>query len=208
MKAKVYSIDGSEKNEIELSDNVFGIESSMGSIYFSIRNELANRRVGTASTKTRSEVAGSHQKMYRQKGTGRARMGTKRSPVRVGGGIAFGPKPRSFNYKVPRKVKRLAVRSILSMKNRESRLRIIEDFSIDTGKTKELAKLLGNHVNSGINNVVLVLKDNDRLTRRAGANIPWLHLLAFDKLNVHDLFYGQHLLMLESAALKLNDFYS
>jgi large subunit ribosomal protein L4 len=206
MKTKVFTIDGTEKKQIELNDDVFNREVSMGSIYHAIRNELANRRVGTSCVKTRSEVRGSHQKMYRQKGTGRARAGTRRSPVRVGGGIIFGPRPRSFNYRIPKKMKRLAIKSILSLKMKENRIRIIEDFTIESGKTKEFVKLLQGHVDA--KNTVVIFKDDNTLTKRAGRNIPWLKLIAFNRLNAHDLFYGLNLIIHESAALELNKVYS
>jgi large subunit ribosomal protein L4 len=206
MKIKVFSLDGKETKEIELSDDVFNRKVSMGSIYNAIKNELANRRVGTAKVKTRSEVRGSHQKYYRQKGTGRARAGTKRSPLRVGGGIVFGPQPRSYNYRIPKKVKRLAIKSILSLKTNENRLRIIEDFDIESGKTKDLVKILSQHVES--KNTVIILKDDNVLTKRAGKNIPWVKLLTYDKLNAHDLFYGQNLIIHESAVMELNKLFS
>ncbi len=111
MDAKVYSIQGEEIRTIQLDDAVFGREPSEGTIYHAIRNELANRRVGTSSTKTRSEVNGSTTKPWKQKGTGRARAGRRKSPLWTGGGIIFGPKPRDFGYSMPRKMKRLAMKS-------------------------------------------------------------------------------------------------
>ena len=106
MVVKVYGIDGTERRDIELTDEVFNRPVSTGSIYHAIRNELANLRAGTASSKTRHEVRGSGTKPWRQKGTGRARAGTRQSPVWVGGGVAFGPKPRDYSYRVPKKLKR------------------------------------------------------------------------------------------------------
>lgn len=205
MVIKVYSIDGSELREIEVADEIFGCKVSEGSIYYAIKNELANRRVGTACTKTRSEVKGTHQKLFRQKGTGRARMGTKRSPVRVGGGIAFGPRPHSFNYKIPKKVKQLAIRSIFSLKNKENNLRVIEDFDVDNGKTKELVSLLKNHVDNS--RTTLIIQDDNKLIKRAGSNIPWLTTLTFNKLYAHELFYSRKLVIQESAVKNLNDFF-
>lgn len=112
MKLKVVDINGKEKKEIDVSDEVFGIVPNRHSIYESIKNELANKRVGTSSTKTKAEVAGSGAKPWRQKGTGRASFGTKRNPVWVHGGVAFGPKPRDYSYTLPKKVKKLAYRSV------------------------------------------------------------------------------------------------
>ena len=113
-----------------------------GALAGPLRNELANQRIGTASTKTRSEVRGSGTKPWRQKGTGRARAGSRQSPVWVGGGVVFGPRPRDYGYRLPRKIKRLAIRSILSQKQQESRLKVVEDFSVESGKTRELVKVL------------------------------------------------------------------
>jgi large subunit ribosomal protein L4 len=214
MVAKVYGIDGTERREITLAEEVFNTKVSSGSIYHAIRNELANQRVGTASTKTRSEVAGSGTKPWRQKGTGRARAGTRQSPVWVGGGVVFGPKPRDYSYRLPRKIKRLAMRSILSQKAQEDRLRVVEDFSIDSGKTRDLVKVLralaatgGDAVSPGAR-TTLIVTDEESLLRRAGRNIPGLSILSFNRLRAHDMFYSASVLVLEKAARKLNDFYA
>ena len=130
MDKKVLSVEGKELRTIQLEDSVFARDVSEGAIYHAVRNELANMRVGTASTKTRSEVAGSHRKPWRQKGTGRARAGTFQSPVRVGGGIAFGPHPRDYSYKIPRKMKRLAMKSLLSLKTGSDDLLVVEDLTV------------------------------------------------------------------------------
>ncbi|MBN2509808.1 MAG: 50S ribosomal protein L4 [Spirochaetales bacterium] len=205
MKQKVFSISGEEIRNIDLNDVVFGREVSDGSIYHAIRNELANRRVGTASVKTRAEVKGSGAKPWAQKGTGRARAGHRRSPVWVGGGVVFGPKPRDYSYKLPKKVKRLAMTSILSLKAQESALKVIEDFSVETGKTKDLAGILTKLGNG--ERTVIVMKDDDVLLRRAARNIPWLRVLSYNRLSAHTLFYGKNVLLLETAAKNLNEFY-
>jgi len=207
MEKKVYSIDGKEVKSIELSDSVFAREVSEGSIYNAIRNELANKRVGTACTKGRSEVKGSGAKPWRQKGTGRARSGHKRSPVWVGGGIVFGPKPRDYSYQLPKKIKRLAIKSILSLKAKnDDKFKVVEDFTVETGKTKDLVKVLKNLVSD--ERTVLILKDDDSMIKRAGANIANVNILSYNRLNAHDLFYGKNVLVLEGAALKLNEFYA
>lgn len=206
MKTQVLGLDGSVLREIELSDSVFSVDISEGSIYHAVRNELANLRQGTASTKTRSEVRGSGAKPWRQKGTGRARSGSRKSPVWVGGGTVFGPKPRDYSYKLPRKIKRLAVRSVLSLKLKDNVLKIIEDFTVESGKTKDLLKIVSGFVPD--ERTILVLKDNDKMVKRSGGNVPWLRFLSFDRLRVHDLFYCRHLLLMESAAKSLNDFYA
>jgi large subunit ribosomal protein L4 len=205
MKTQVLGLDGAVVREIELSDDVFNREVSEGSIYHAIRNEAANRRVGTASTKDRGEVQGSGKKPWKQKGTGRARAGHKRSPIWVGGGKVFGPKPRDYGYAIPRKVKRLAIKSILSLKNKNESLRVVTDFTVESGKTKDLVVALKKLAPG--ERTVIILKDDDAMLRRAGRNVPWLSLLSFNRLEAHDLFYAKKLLLLETAALKLNDFY-
>lgn len=206
MEKKVLSTDGKEIRSVELSDEVFGREVSEGAIYYAIRNELANMRVGTASTKTRAEVRGSGAKPWSQKGTGRARAGHRRSPVWVGGGTVFGPKPRDYSYTMPKKMKRAAMKSILSLKAKEDALVVIEDFSVESGKTRDLAGILKNF--NGSERMVLILKDDDALTKRAARNIPWLTTLSYNRLRAHDIFYGRKLLVLESAVKNLNEFYA
>ncbi|MGP1507712.1 MAG: 50S ribosomal protein L4 [Sphaerochaeta sp.] len=206
MEAKVFSVNGKEIKTIELNPDVFGIEVSDGSIYHAVNNELANRRVGTACTKTRAEVNYSNTKPFKQKGTGNARRGDAKSPVMVGGGTIFGPKPRDYSYTLPKKVKRLAMRSLLSLSVQEERLVVVEDFSSENGKTKELVGILKNFVEDG-RRTVLIMKNDDAMLRRAARNIPYLHVLAYDKLSAKELLYGKKVVMLETAAKNLNEFY-
>jgi len=206
MDTKVYSIDGKEVRTVTLNDDVFNIEVSNGSIYYAVNNELANRRVGTASTKTRSEVSYSNVKPYKQKGTGNARQGDKKSPIRVGGGTIFGPKPRDYSFSVPKKMKRLAMKSLLTLTVSEERLVVVEDFTSENGKTKELDNVLKNFVEDK-KRIVLILKDDDVMMRRAVRNIPNVRVLCFDKLSAKELLYAKKVVMLEGAALKLNEFY-
>ena len=142
MEKKVYSTDGKELRTITLDDKVFGLPVNDDVIYYAITNELANMRVGTACTKGRAEVHGSNAKPYKQKGTGNARRGDKKSPIMVGGGTIFGPKPRDFSYSMPKKAKRLAMKSILSMQAQSDRFTVVEDFTVESGKTKDLVKIL------------------------------------------------------------------
>ena len=206
MNCKVYSKDGKELRTIELADAVFGLPVNEDLIWYAINNELDNKRQGNACTKDRGEVHGSNAKPYRQKGTGRARRGDKKSPLLVGGGVIFGPKPRDYSWSLPKKAKRQAMKTILSLKAQSNMLKIIEDFSIETGKTKDLAGLLDNF-NPGTR-TVLILKDDDPKLKRAAANIPWLSYLSYNRLRAHDLFYGRQVLMLETAAKNLNSFYA
>jgi len=205
MKTQVYGLDGNAVREIELSDEIFGRDVSEGSIYHALRNELANRRIGSAKIKDRGEVHSSNKKPWKQKGTGRARSGQRSSPIWVGGGKIFGPRPRDYSYRLPRKVKQLALISILSMKKKEDRMRVVTDFTVESGKTKDLVTMLS--ALAAKERTVVILKDDDALIRRAGRNVPWLSFLSFNRLEAHELFYCQKLLVLETAVTKLNDFY-
>lgn len=207
MDKKVYSIQGKEVKTVALSDDVFAHEISEGSIYNAIKNELANLRVGTASTKTRSEVNGAKTKPWRQKGTGRARSGRKQSPVWVGGGIAFGPRPRDYSYVLPRKVKQLAMKSILSLKASTEGFKVVENFTVATAKTKDLVQILKTLVPSE-EKTVLILKDDDANLKRAARNISWVRFLTYNRLRAHDLFYTKNLVVMEEAALNLGSFYA
>jgi large subunit ribosomal protein L4 len=209
MESKVISTQGKELKTIELSESVFGLPVNEDVIYYAINNELANKRLGTASTKDRGEVHGTNRRPYSQKGTGRARHGDTKSNVYVGGGISFGPKPRDYSYMMPRKAKRLALKTILSMKAQDGTLALIEDFTIESGKTKDLVKALAPFVNAkSPERTVLVLKDDDPMVKRAARNIPWLTFLSYNRLRAHDLFYGRKIVVLESAAKQLNEFYA
>jgi large subunit ribosomal protein L4 len=206
MDAPVLSTEGAELRTISLADDVFAREVREGAIYHAIRNELANARVGTACTKGRSEVNGTGKKPWRQKGTGRARAGSRRSPVWVGGGTVFGPKPRSYRYRLPRKIKRLAMKSILSLHAHRGSLKVVEDFALESGKTKDLVRIL--HRLGGTARPVIVLPGDDRTTvRRSGHNIPGLTFLNYNQLRAHDLFYGKTVFVMESAVRNLNVFY-
>jgi len=207
MDKKVYSVAGKEVKTITLNDEVFAHEISEGSIYNAIKNELANLRVGTASTKTRTEVNGAKTKPWAQKGTGRARSGRRQSPVWVGGGIAFGPRPRDYSYVLPRKVKQLAMKSILSLKAATEGFKVVENFTVATGKTKDLMKILTAVVKAD-EKTVLILKNDDADLKRAARNIPWLIFLTYNRLRAHDLFYTKNLVIMEDAAKNLGEFYT
>lgn len=206
MEKKVYSVAGKELRTITLDDNVFGLPVNDDVIYYAVTNELANMRLGTACTKTRAEVHGSNAKPYKQKGTGNARRGDKKSPIMVGGGTIFGPKPRDYSYAIPKKAKRLAMKSILSMHAQSDRFTVVEDFTIESGKTKDLVNILSNFANG--ERTVIILKDNDAKIKQAGRNIPFLSFLSYNRLRAHDLFYGRKIIILESAVKNLSDFYA
>ena len=209
MNTKLYDIKGKEKGTVRLNDAVFKIKPNKSAIYYALHSELANDRQGTASSKGRSEVRGSGRKPYRQKGTGRARAGTRKSPIWTGGGVAFGPKPRSYRVRLPRKMKQLSVRSILSMKNRETLLKVVEDFSIESGKTRDFYSIATSLVDEDKRRRVLFIDtDRDDMNRKAGRNIPWLNYFDAVLLNTRDLFYATQLVLTESAVKVLNEKYA
>lgn len=223
MDTKIIDLNGKEKDTIELAEHIFNIEPNNGVIYDAIVNELANKRQGTSSTKGRSEVSGSTKKPYRQKGTGRARAGSRKSPVWKGGGIVFGPKPRDYSYKLPKKIKRLSIRSILSKRLQEERVRVVEDLPIENGKTKEVYDILNqislvkedvgelknNKQRKAVRNyrLTIITEDDKKLLKLGCRNLPWVKCLSFDKLNSYDLFYSKEIMIEKSVLPKLQEHY-
>lgn len=138
------NMSGAEAGTIELNDNIFGIEVNENAVYEAVKNYLANQRQGTQSALTRSEVRGGGRKPFRQKGTGRHRQGSTTDPSQVGGGVVFAPKPRDYSYKIPKKVKRLALKSVLSSKVNEKEIIVLDSLSFEAPKTKEMIKVLEN----------------------------------------------------------------
>jgi len=209
MEGKVISLSGKELRTIELSDAVFGLPINEDVIWYAVNNELANARVGTASTKDRGEVHGTNRKPFAQKGGGRARHGDLKSNIYVGGGVSFGPKPRDYSYTLPRKEKQLSLKTILSLKVQDGLVSIVEDFTVESGKTKDLLKVLANVVDvKNPERTVLILKEDDSMVKRAARNIPWLSYLTYNRLRAHDLFYARRVVMMEGASAKLNEFYA
>jgi large subunit ribosomal protein L4 len=206
MQAKVLSTEGKELRTIEVSDRVFNRTISEGAIYYAVQAELNNRRVGTAKAKTRGEVVGSRKKPWRQKGTGRARVGSRQNPVWVGGGVAFGPQPRSYSVRIPRKQKRAGMMSVLSMKMQEGVVTVVEDFNVESGKTRDLVRVLKNLVPE--ERTMLLLPDADsHLVKRAARNVPWLQYASYNRMSAKELFYSRHIVVTESAATALGELY-
>lgn len=201
MDANVVSTQGKKVRTASLSDSVFAREVSEGAIYHAIRNELANLRVGTAVTQTRGEVKFSGRKPWRQKGTGRARAGSRRSPIWVGGGTTFGPQMRDYSYRLPRKMKRAAINSILSQKLASEDLIVVEDFTVESGKTRDMAAVIRSLTDAS--KVVLVTREDDPMLKRAARNIPWLRYLNWNRLRAHDLYYAHKVVVMESAATQI-----
>jgi len=200
-----YSIEGNITGEIELSDKLFNSEINDVLIYELIRAANSNQRQGTHSTKERAEVRGGGAKPWRQKGTGRARHGSRRSPIWRGGGTTFGPKPRTYQIKLPKRIRIEAFKSLFSLKTKENSLIIIEDFSLLNGKTKELVKI---GKNLQVKKALLINESEDPLIKRAIRNISWFNYNNVKRLSSKDIFYSKSILITESALKFLNNKYS
>ncbi|MCK4907594.1 MAG: 50S ribosomal protein L4 [Spirochaetes bacterium] len=206
MKQDVLSVkDGASVSQLTLSKTVFDGKVNDHLIYEAIKAELANARQGTASTKDRSKIKGTGAKPYRQKGTGRARAGTKKSPIWVGGGTVFGPQPRSYKTKIPKKMKLTAMRSLLNKKALAKNIKIIEDFTFETGRTKDIINIL-NKV-CAMDRVVLIIADNDALVKRATRNIPWVKCYNSKRLTFKDVFYAKEVIFTKSALSNIEEHY-
>lgn len=205
-KVNLYSIEGNVIGDIELSDSIFGVEVNKNAVHLAVLNQLANKRQGTQSTKTRAEVSGGGIKPWRQKGTGRARQGSIRSPQWTKGGIALGPKPRSYNYTIPKKVKRLALKSALSSKVSENELLVLDDLKLETIKTKEMSKILGNlNVDKS---ALVVLADKDDIIYKSTRNIPSVKTALVNTINVYDILKHDKFIVTKEAVKKIEEVYA
>ncbi len=201
MKLPVVNAQGKRLRQITVDDSVFGIEPHSAVLHQAFVAQRANQRRGTASTKSRGEVQGSTRKIRGQKYTGRARQGSSRSPVRVGGGVAFGPKPRSYAQRLPKKMRRLAIRSALSGKVADGQLRIVDKLSFGAPRTKEMLGLLRS---VGIERSALIVTDQpDRAVLVSARNLPRTKVLPAAYLNVVDLLVHRDLLLTEEAVRRV-----
>ena len=205
-KIDVYDIEGKKVKTIELKEEVFGIEPNEAVVHSVLVNYLANQRQGTQSTKTRAEVSGGGRKPWRQKGTGRARQGSIRAPHWVGGGVALGPKPRSYNYTVNKKEKRLAIKSMLSSKVSENELVVVESLPLKEIKTKEMARILNNLKVEG--KAVILLPEKDEIVQKSARNIEGVKTLQVGTINVYDLLKYNKLVVTEDTVKKLEEVYA
>lgn len=197
MKLDVVNMEGKKVDSISAEDAVFGIEPNPFVIHQALLAQLANRRAGSAKTKTRGEVAGSTAKVRRQKGMGRARLGAARSPTMRHGGIVFGPRPRSFVQRLPKRMRRLAIRSVLSAKVAEGSLRVLDRLAFERPRTKEMASLLQN---LGLERSTLIITESsDRSVLASARNLQKVSVLAASYLNVGDMLSHQNLLMTVGA---------
>ena len=192
-KIDVYNIEGKKVNDVELKEDIFGIIPNEELVHSVIVNYLANQRQGTQSTKTRAEVRGGGKKPWRQKGTGRARQGSIRAPHWVGGGIALGPKPRSYSYKLNKKERRLAIKSCLSSKVIENELTVVDKFEFNAIKTKEVAKMLNSLKLEG--KTLILLPEKNEIIQKSARNIKGVKTLSVNTINAYDLVNYKNLVV-------------
>ena len=205
-KVDVLNINGQKVDEIELSESIFGIEVSESAVYEVIKNHLANKRQGTQSAKTRAEVRGGGRKPWRQKGTGRARHGSIRSPQWIGGGVVFAPKPRDYSYSIPKKVKRLAMKSVLTSKVNEGKIIVVDAIEMETPKTKDFIKMLS-AVNAGKKSLV-VIAENSPVVVKSGRNIPGVKVAFANVINVYDIMNHESFIITKDAVKKVEEVYA
>ena len=202
----VYNIEGKEVGSIELNDAVFGVEINEHLVHMAVVNQLANNRQGTQSAKTRSEVSGGGRKPWRQKGTGHARQGSTRSPQWTGGGVVFAPKPREYSYSVPKKVKRLALKSVLTSKVQENEIIVLDSLSFEAPKTKEMVKVLENI--KAAKKAIIVMAEKDENVIRSAANIPGITTTIVSAMNTYEVLNATSFIVTKEAVQKIEEVYA
>jgi len=198
--ADVFDIEKKKVAQVELSDAVFGADVNEATIHDVVKMQLASRRSGTSATKGRSDVSGGGKKPWRQKGTGRARSGTSRSPIWRGGGIVFGPQPRDYSYSVPKKVRKNALISALSMKVKEEKMTILRDFPMEKISTKAFQKVVELF---GLKKALFVIEQDNVVLMRSSRNIKSVKMIRSEGLNVYDVLKYEHLVLLEPSIKKI-----
>ena len=205
-KAKGYDMSGNVVEEIELDNNIFGVEVNTHVMHMAVVNQLANKRQGTHSTKVKSEVSGGGKKPYRQKGTGRARQGSTRSAQWKGGGIIFGPKPRDYSYAIPKKVRRLALKSSLSSKASEGDIIVLDTLRFENIKTKNMAAVLKN---LGVDSTALVvIPERDENVVRSAGNLKGIQTAYVNTINVYDIMRHGKFIITKDALSKVSEVYA
>lgn len=203
MQVPVYNIGGEETGNIDISEYVFGVPFNQALVHQAVVRQQANARQGTASTKTRGEVAGSTKKLFRQKGTGYARAGSKKSPIRRGGGTTFGPKPRSYRQDMPRKMRRLALRCVLSAKVSENELVVMDELNLEQPRTREMAAIMQA---LGIDSsAIIVTAGAEENVIKSARNLPRVKTIPANLLNVVDILSHKKLLMTVAAVSKVEE---
>ncbi len=205
-KVDVYNMQGKKVSDVELSEAVFGIEPNENIVHSALVNYLASQRQGTQSTKTRAEVSGGGRKPWRQKGTGRARQGSIRAPQWIKGGIALGPKPRSYSYRINKKEKQLAIRSLLSAKVLDNELTVVDKLEVEEAKTKVMAKALTDLKVEG--KALIILADRNDNVLRSSRNIEGVKTIELNTINVFDLLNCNKLVLPLDTVKKLEEVYA
>ncbi len=205
-KTAVFNMAGEKVSELELNESIFAIEPNETVMHLAVVNYLANQRQGTQSTLTRSEVSGGGKKPWRQKGTGRARQGSTRSPQWYHGGIAHGPKPRSYNFTINKKVRRLALKSALSSKVASQEMIVLDALSLEAIKTKEIVKVLA-ALKTG-KKTLIVLPEKDDVVYRSARNIAGVKTTLVNTLNVYDILNCDSIVVLKDAVAKIEEVYA
>ena len=205
-KVDVYNIEGKKVKDLELKEEVFGIEPNEALVHSVLVNYLANQRQGTQSTKTRSEVRGGGRKPWRQKGTGRARQGSIRAPQWIKGGIALGPKPRSYKYRVNKKEKRLAIKSVLSSKVLENKLTVVDKLELKEIKTKTMVNAIKNLKVEG--KALIVIPEKNEMVQKSARNIEGVRTASIDTINIFDLLKYTNLVVTVDTVKKLEEVYA
>jgi large subunit ribosomal protein L4 len=197
-KVAIYNTTGQQTGEIDLSEGIFGVEVNEAVLHQAVVLQLANQRLGTHKTKTRAEVRGGGRKPWKQKGTGRARAGSTRSPIWVGGGITFGPQPRSYKKTLPRKVRRLALKAALASKIEGGNIVVLEGLQMSAPKTKDMVAVLKN-LNFADGKTLIVVSENDVNVEKSANNIPGVKTVLPTGLNVYDILYHNKLVLLKDT---------
>jgi large subunit ribosomal protein L4 len=205
-KVDLYNMKGETVGEIELNDSIFGIDVNKNAMHLAVQNQLANKRQGTQSTKTKSEVRGGGAKPWRQKGTGRARHGSIRSAQWIKGGVVLGPKPRSYSYTLPKKLKKLALKSALSSKVNENELLVLDQLNFDSIKTKQMTGVLNSlKVDTS---VLVVLDSKNEAVEKSARNIPGVKTAFVNTINVYDILKYDKFLITKDAVEKVEEVYA
>ena len=204
-KVTMLNMAGAEAGQIELKDEIFAITPNEYAVHAVVKNYLANQRQGTQSAKTRGEVRGGGRKPFRQKGTGRARQGSIRAPQWTGGGVVFAPKPRDYSFKLNKKVKRLALKSALSVKAAENKIIVLENLDLAEVKTKEMAKVLKN-INAG--KALIVMEGSNKNAILSARNIPEVKTASVNTINTYDLLKYNTLVVTKEAVAKIEEVYA
>lgn len=205
-KVKMLNMAGVEVGEVELKDEIFGIEPNELAVSATVKNYLANQRQGTQSAKTRGEVRGGGRKPFRQKGTGRHRQGSTTDPSQVGGGVVFAPKPRSYRYSIPKKLKRLALLSVLSSKVKEKELILVDELKFEEPKTKLMIETLKNL--KAEKKAIIIMDEKDENVVRSAANIQGVRTALVNTMNVYELVNHYSLIMTKAAADRIEEVYA